>query len=120
MAGDIPAKVVYRDEHVTAFHDLNPQAPVHLLIVPNRHFNSLSTLVAQDAPAVGRLLTTAHQLAATTGVADSGYRVAINMGSDASLSVYHLHAHLIGGRRLGWPPRMIPTKRGSCAQFPEW
>ena len=104
VAGDIPAKVIYRDEHVTAFYDLHPQAPVHLLIVPNRHFDSLSTLVAADAAAVGRLLTTAHQLATTTGVADSGYRVAVNMGPDASLSVFHLHAHLIGGRRLGWPP----------------
>ena len=104
VAGDIPAKVIFRDEHVTAFHDLNPQAPIHLLIVPNRHFESLSTLVAEDAAAVGRLLTTAHQLATTTGVADNGYRVAINMGPDAGLSVYHLHAHLIGGRRLGWPP----------------
>ena len=104
VAGDIPANVIYQDEHVTAFHDLNPQAPVHLLIVPNGHFDSLSTLVAEDAAAVGRLLTTAHQLATATGVAKSGYRVAINMGPDASLSVYHLHAHLIGGRRLGWPP----------------
>jgi histidine triad (HIT) family protein len=104
VAGDIPAKVIYRDEHVTAFHDLHPQAPVHLLIVPNQHYESLATLAAEDAEAVGRLLTTAHQLAQANGVAESGYRVVVNMGPDASLSVYHLHAHVIGGRRLGWPP----------------
>lgn len=104
IAGDIPAKIVYRDEHVTAFRDLNPQAPVHLLIVPNRHFDSLAALAAEDAAEVGRLLTIAHQLAVGEGVAAGGYRVAVNMGADAGLSVFHLHAHLIGGRRLGWPP----------------
>lgn len=104
VAGDIPAKVIYRDDHVTAFHDLHPQAPVHVLVVPNRHVESLATLTADDAAAAGRLLTTAHQLATTLGVAESGYRVVVNMGPDASLSVFHLHAHVIGGRRLGWPP----------------
>lgn len=104
VAGDIPAKVAYRDEHVTAFHDLNPQAPVHVLVVPNQHYESLGTLVEGDAAAVGRLLTTAHQLATSLGIATDGYRVVVNMGPYAGLSVFHLHAHLLGGRQLRWPP----------------
>lgn len=104
VAGEIPAQVVYRDDHVTAFHDLHPQAPVHVLIVPNRHIDSLSAVVPEDAADVGRLLTAAHHLGTAMGVAESGYRVVVNMGPDASLSVFHLHAHLIGGRKLGWPP----------------
>jgi histidine triad (HIT) family protein len=104
VSGDIPAKVIYRDDHVTAFHDLNPQAPVHVLVVPNQHYESLGTLAGEDAATVGRLLTTAHQLATALGVATDGYRVVVNMGPNAGLSVFHLHAHLLGGRRLGWPP----------------
>lgn len=104
VAGEIPAKIAYRDEHVTAFHDLNPQAPVHVLIVPNRHFESLATLHGDDAAEVGRLLTVAQTIAEQQGVIPGGYRVVVNMGRDAGLSVYHLHAHLLGGRRLAWPP----------------
>lgn len=104
VAGEIPAQVVYKDEQVTAFHDINPKAPVHVLIVPNRHIESLGTLTPEDAEEAGHLLTVAHQVAQATGVADSGYRVTVNMGQDAGLEVYHLHAHLLGGRKLGWPP----------------
>lgn len=104
VAGDIPAKVVYKDEHVTAFHDLHPQAPVHVLIVPNRHFESLGTLSDADASEVGYVLASAHKVAEATGVAKTGYRLTVNMGRDANLVVYHMHAHVMGGRRLGWPP----------------
>jgi histidine triad (HIT) family protein len=103
-AGEIPAKLVYQDEHVTAFHDIDPKAPVHVLIIPNHHVESLAALDSQDAEAVGRLLTIANQIAQATGVAGSGYRVTINTGRDAGMAVTHLHAHLLGGRKLGWPP----------------
>jgi histidine triad (HIT) family protein len=103
-AVEIPANLVYQDEHVTAFHDIDPKAPVHVLIIPNQHIESLAALSSQDAEAVGRLLTVADQIAQATGVAGSGYRVAINVGRDGGLAVYHLHAHLLGGRKLAWPP----------------
>ena len=103
-AGEIPAKLVYQDEHVTAFHDIDPKAPVHVLIIPNHHVESLAALDRQDAEAVGRLLTVADQIAQATGIAGSGYRVTFNVGRDAGMAVNHLHAHLLGGRKLGWPP----------------
>lgn len=103
-AGEIPAKLVYQDEHVTAFHDIDPKAPVHVLIIPNRHIASLAALDSADGADVGRLLTIADQIAQATGVAGSGYRVLFNVGRDAGMAVDHLHAHLLGGRRLGWPP----------------
>jgi len=104
IAGDIPAQIVYQDEHVMAFHDIHPRTPVHVLIVPKQHFESLSTLRENDAAEVGHLLAVAHRVAEATGVAETGYRLTVNMGRDANLVVYHLHVHLMGGRRLGWPP----------------
>jgi len=104
VAGEIPASIVYQDENVTAFRDINPGAPVHVLIVPNQHVESLGALGSEGLVPAGQMLAAAHTVAQLTGVAESGYRVAINMGEDASLTVYHLHAHLIGGRKLSWPP----------------
>ncbi len=104
VAGEIPAKLVYQDEQVTVFHDIDPAAPVHVLIIPNRHIESLATVSDDDAAAVGRLLTVAGQVAQLTGVAETGYRVTLNVGRDGGQAVYHLHAHLLGGRRLSWPP----------------
>lgn len=103
-AGEISTKLVYQDEHVTAFHDINPKAPVHVLIIPNRHIESLAAVTGDDATAVGRLLTAAGHIAQLAGVDVSGYRVVFNVGRDAGMAVYHLHAHLLGGRSLGWPP----------------
>jgi histidine triad (HIT) family protein len=103
-AGEIPARLVYQDEHVTAFHDINPMAPVHVLIIPNQHVESLAAVTDDDAATVGRLLAVAGHIAQLTGVAASGYRVVFNVGRDAGMAVYHLHAHLLGGRGLGWPP----------------
>lgn len=103
-AGEIPARLVYQDEHVTAFHDINPQAPVHVLIIPNQHVESLAALTGDDAEAAGRLLTIADHVAQAVGVAGSGYRVTFNVGRDAGMAVYHLHAHLMGGRHMAWPP----------------
>lgn len=103
-SGAISATLVYQDELVTAFHDLNPQAPVHVLVIPNRHIESLAALQADDAALAGHLLTVAHQTAQRTGVDASGYRVVFNVGADAGMSVFHLHAHVLGGRALAWPP----------------
>jgi histidine triad (HIT) family protein len=104
VAGQIPAKLVYQDEQVLAFHDISPVAPVHVLIVPHRHIESLAVLTEEDAEVISRLLAAAEPVARLTGVAASGYRVVFNVGRDAGIAVYHLHAHLLGGRKLSWPP----------------
>lgn len=104
VAGEIPATIVHRDDQVTAFRDINPQAPVHVLVVPNRHIPRVGALTEQDEALVGHLVRTAATLAASEGVAERGYRLVLNSGPDAGQSVDHLHLHLLAGRRLQWPP----------------
>jgi histidine triad (HIT) family protein len=104
VSGTIPAEVVHRDEQVTAFRDTNPQAPIHILIIPNRHISSLSALHDQDAAAASSLMLAAARVAVQEGIAEDGYRVVINTGAEAGQTVFHLHLHLLGGRRLRWPP----------------
>lgn len=104
VAGEIPATIVHRDDQVTAFRDINPQAPLHVLVVPNRHIPAVGALTEEDEALVGRVVRTAAVLAASEGVADRGYRLVLNSGPDAGQSVDHLHLHLLGGRRLQWPP----------------
>jgi histidine triad (HIT) family protein len=104
VAGGIPADVVYRDDDVTAFRDIQPQAPVHVLVIPNRHVASTNELADADAALAGKLLLAAGAVARREGIADSGYRVAINTGRDGNQTVPHLHLHVLGGRALGWPP----------------
>lgn len=104
IAGDIPAKIVYQDEQVTAFHDINAQAPVHVLIVPNRHIESLAQVQPQDQALLGHIVATAPLVAERTGIAAGGYRTVFNVGRDAGMAVYHLHLHVLGGRKLAWPP----------------
>ncbi len=100
---EIPADEVLRDEHVVAFRDLNPQAPTHVLIVPTEHAAHLSDFVgAADGARAARLLSAASEIGRRFG--DDGYRVVINEGPDAGQSVHHLHAHVLAGRRLTWPP----------------
>ena len=103
-AKEVPADLVYEDDEVVAFRDLNPQAPVHLLIIPRRHLRGLDAAVAGDEPLLGRLALVAAQLAVKEGLAESGYRVVVNNGPDAGQAVDHLHYHVIGGRRMTWPP----------------
>ncbi len=103
VEGSLPARIVHRDEHCTAFWDIRPQAPTHLLIVPNRHLDGLDTAKEEDAALLGHLLLTAARLAEQLGL-ERGYRVVINTGREAGQSVFHLHLHLLGGRPLGWPP----------------
>ncbi len=99
---EIPAQLVFEDEHVVAFRDINPQAPVHVVIVPREHVASLNDVT--DAALVGRLSLAAAKIALAEGVADSGYRTVINTNRDAGQTVFHLHLHLLGGRHLSWPP----------------
>ncbi len=103
-AGQIPSKIVYQDEDVVAFEDINPQAPHHVLIIPRRHIASMPDLTLEDGPVLARIFMTAAKLAQDMGIDESGYRFVTNVGPDAGQSVFHLHFHLLGGRRLGWPP----------------
>lgn len=100
-AGEIPATVVYQDEEMVVFEDINPKAPVHLLLIPREHVATLNDAGPEKAGILGRMTLRAVELAGEKGVAESGYRVLINCNSDGGQEVFHLHMHLIGGRRLG-------------------
>src|SRR5262249_14191358 len=102
--GQIPATVVFRDEQVTAFRDIDPQAPTHVLIVPNQHVADTQALDSDHDAVVGHAVRAASDIARQEGLSERGYRLVINTGADASNSVPHLHLHLIGGRRMTWPP----------------
>lgn len=101
IAKEIPATIVYQDELVTAFKDISPAAPVHILIIPNKEIPSTNNVEVEDEQMLGHLFTVAKQVAKEQGVAESGYRLIVNNGSDAGQEVFHLHVHLIGGRKLG-------------------
>lgn len=96
------AEIIYQDALVTAFENIRPVTPVHILIVPNQHITSVNDAAEQDEVALGRLITLAGRLAKERGIAQSGYRLVVNTGKDGGQSVYHLHLHLIGGRHLGF------------------
>jgi histidine triad (HIT) family protein len=104
VAGEIPAEVVARSERSLAFRDSNPQAPTHVLVVPRRHIAHAGVVAAGDGPDLADVFLTAQQVAAQEGLVDRGYRLVLNVGDDAGNSVPHLHVHLVGGRRLPWPP----------------
>jgi histidine triad (HIT) family protein len=99
---EIPAKVIHEDEHTLAFHDIDPKAPTHVLVIPKQHVATLND--ATDATLVGRLLIAAKEIAAAEGISEGGYRTVVNCGAGAGQTVFHLHLHLLGGRRLSWPP----------------
>jgi histidine triad (HIT) family protein len=103
-AGDIPADLVHDDEDVVAFRDIAPQAPLHVLVIPRRHYPTAAHLAEQDPALVGRLFVVAGEIAASEGVSESGYRVVTNTGEGAGQSVHHVHFHVLGGRALTWPP----------------
>lgn len=102
LRGEIPAKKVYEDEHVVAFHDIQPQAPTHILVIPREHKEKLSDYGDEDTLALGRLMAATAKIAREQGLAD--YRTIINCGKDAGQAVFHLHVHLLAGRPFGWPP----------------
>jgi histidine triad (HIT) family protein len=100
---EIPARIEHEDDLCLAFHDVAPQAPVHLLVIPKRPIPSLADVTAADEPLLGHLVTVASSLARKLGL-DGGYRLVVNTGPDGGQTVHHLHVHLLGGRGLGWPP----------------
>lgn len=102
--GEIPSDVIHRDEHCFAFRDISPQAPVHVLVVPNKLIPRIGAAASEDQSVLGHLLLTAARIAADLGLAESGYRVVINNGPHGGETVPHLHVHLLGGRPLTWPP----------------
>jgi histidine triad (HIT) family protein len=104
IAGEIPGAIVHSDERIVAFKDVNPQAPMHVLIVPRRHVATLNDLSVEDDALVGEMTRVAAALARTNGHADGGYRTVFNCNANAGQTVFHIHLHLLGGRRLGWPP----------------
>lgn len=102
--GSLPAKIVREDEHTVAFRDLDPQAPVHVLVIPRKHIASINAVVDNDGAALGALFIAARDVAATEGVAEDGYRLVVNTGAAANQTVHHIHLHVIGGRSMSWPP----------------
>ena len=101
---DIPSKVVFEDPLVLAFEDVKAQAPVHILVIPKEHIEKVSDLTEQNAGLVGHLVITAKKLAEERGLRDAGYRMVLNCGKDAGQAVFHVHLHLLGGRKFSWPP----------------
>ncbi len=104
VEGKIPSKKVYEDDDVLAFDDIQPQAPVHVLVIPKKHVATLNELAAEDDAVAGKLLRVAAQLAKERGIADRGWRATVNVNRDAHQLVFHVHLHLMGGRAFGWPP----------------
>jgi histidine triad (HIT) family protein len=102
--GKIKADVVYRDDSVIAFRDINPKAPVHILIIPRKHIATLLDLEQSDSVVLGNIFRVANKLADEQGIAKDGFRVVVNCGEDAGQTIFHLHYHLLGGRHLSWPP----------------
>ena len=104
LRGDIPADIVYEDEHCVAFRDIQPQAPVHVLVIPRRKLAGLQGTSPEDAAVLGPLLVAARQVAVLEGIEATGFRCVINAGADGGQEVPYLHVHVLGGRRLSWPP----------------
>jgi len=104
ISREIPADIVYEDDDVLAFRDVNPQAPLHVLIIPKVHIRTINDIQPQNAELFGKLFLAARDIAAQQGVEEDGYRVVMNCNSAAGQTVFHVHLHLLGGRQLGWPP----------------
>jgi len=100
VAGKVPSEILYQDDQVIAFRDINPQSPIHLIIIPKRHIPSLAHLPQAELPLIGHMVNVANQLAKKEGIAEKGYRLAINCGEQGGQVVPHLHLHLLGGRKL--------------------
>lgn len=102
--GEIPANILHQDDQVVAFRDVNPQAPVHALVIPRRHITTLNDLEAGDGALLGHMMMTAQRLAVKEGIADSGFRLVMNCNREGGQTVWHIHLHLLGGRGMHWPP----------------
>lgn len=101
IKGEIPSASVYRDEQTYAFRDINPAAPTHILIVPNKHIDSVNMMIPDDEPLIGHLFSAAKQIAEQEGLSEKGYRLVINTNAEAGQTVFHIHLHLLGGKPLG-------------------
>ena len=104
VSGEITPDTVYEDDDILAFKDINPQAPLHVLIIPKAHIATVNDLSDANAATVGRLFLTAKQIAADNGLTEPGYRLVMNCNADAGQTVFHIHLHLLGGRPMTWPP----------------
>jgi histidine triad (HIT) family protein len=104
VQGTIPSKIAFQNDEMVAIHDINPAAPVHLLIMPRQHIASTAELTEQNVPLIGRMVLVASQLARENNLEANGYRIVTNTGSDGGQTVNHLHLHLLGGRHMTWPP----------------
>jgi len=104
IAREIPASIVYEDDHLLAFNDINPQAPTHVLLVPKRHIASLNELQPGDDQIVGEIVRRAAALAKERGISERGFRTVFNTNREAGQTVFHIHLHLLGGRTMSWPP----------------
>ena len=103
-AGEIPASIVYQDDRVIAFNDINPQARMHVLVVPKRHIATLNDLSTEDDELVGEMVRRAAAIASEAGYGESGFRTVFNTNADAGQTVFHIHLHVLAGRSLAWPP----------------
>ena len=101
---EIPSKIVYEDEHVLAFEDLTPQAPVHILVVPKKHISTSLDIEEEDNELIGRMFRAANAIAKEKGIAEKGFRAVMNCNREAGQTVFHIHLHLLGGRAMHWPP----------------
>ncbi|MCG7864789.1 MAG: histidine triad nucleotide-binding protein [gamma proteobacterium symbiont of Stewartia floridana] len=104
VSGEISPQTVYEDDDVLAFRDINPQAPCHVLIIPKKHISTLNDLTEEDAELVGKLYLAAAKVAKQEGIDEAGYRTVMNCNEQAGQTVFHIHLHLLGGRRMNWPP----------------
>lgn len=104
VSGDIPAEKVFENESVIAFQDLNPQAPLHVLVIPKKHISTINDLGHEDTALVGEMYLAAKQIAADNGLSERGYRAVMNCNEEAGQTVFHIHLHLLGGRAMTWPP----------------
>lgn len=104
IAGEIPSNKVYSDDDVYAFHDINPAAPTHILIIPKKHLTHVNSADDGDQALIGKLILKANEIAQQQGLSEDGFRYVINTGRDGGQTVFHLHLHILGGRALSWPP----------------
>lgn len=100
----LPADIVYEDDHVLAFKDIAPQAPIHILVIPKKEIPTINDITEEDIPLVGELIFVAKKLAKKFGIDENGYRLVMNCNRDAGQAVFHIHLHLLGGRKFNWPP----------------
>lgn len=101
---EIPAKIIFENDELLAFHDIRPQAPTHLLVIPKRHISTINDVQNEDSKLIGSMILSAKQLAQQEGFNEQGYRLVFNINSDGGQEVYHIHLHVLGGRQMTWPP----------------